>query len=146
MKKNQSSRIDWYDYAIELAYVAAKRSEDPYQKVGSVALRHDHTLIGTGYNGPPSGIDIEWDNREERRNFVIHSEINCLNNVKPNEAKFLAVTLSPCVDCLKTIAVKKIPLVIYSEIYTTDSETYKKTLKVAEIFKIKLLHIPKNEN
>ena len=60
-------RLDWEEYALELARVAALRSEDPFMKVGACVLRHDNSVAGLGYNGAPPGIEIDWSNRDERR-------------------------------------------------------------------------------
>ena len=61
-------RLDWQEYALELARVASLRSEDPFMKVGACVLRHDNSVAGLGYNGAPPGIEINWENRDERRN------------------------------------------------------------------------------
>lgn len=135
------SRVSWEEYALRMAEIAAIRSEDPYQKVGACALRYDNTVAGVGYNGAPAGININWSDRDLRRSFVVHAELNCLNFVKPGEVKLLALTLSPCNECLKTIAIKKIPLVVFRTKYTTN-DAYLKTLEVANVFKIELKEIP----
>ena len=79
MKKSQ--RISWHEYALELARVAAKRSEDPYLKVGACVLRHDNSVAALGYNGAPPNIEIDWTNRDERRKRVVHAKINELRYV-----------------------------------------------------------------
>ena len=79
------SRIDWKAYALKLAIVASERSEDKHHKVGACVLRHDNSVGGLGYNGAPSGVNIDWDNRDERRKRVVHAEVNALRYVKPNE-------------------------------------------------------------
>ena len=85
-------RLSWEDTAINLAFqIADYRSEDPYVQVGAVAVKKDKSII-LGYNGAPSGIEIDWSNRDERRKRVLHAEANVLNFVKPNEVDFLAVT------------------------------------------------------
>ena len=45
-----------------------------------------------GYNGAPSGVDIDWSDRNARRERVLHAEANVLNFVKPNEVELLACT------------------------------------------------------
>ena len=49
-------RLDWEEYALELARVASLRSEDPFMKVGACVLRNDNSVAGVGYNGAPPGI------------------------------------------------------------------------------------------
>lgn len=117
------NRLSWEGYALSLAAVAAQRSCDPYVKVGSCALRHDHSVASLGYNGPPAGIEIDYSNRDERRKRIIHSEINCLRYVKPNECYLLACTLLPCNPCLTAIASYGIKTIIFKDIYDKDEST-----------------------
>ena len=65
-----SGRIDKIDWWLELADVASKRSEDPYHKVGAVAIREDGSIAGVSYNGAPPKIEIDWSDREKRRQFI----------------------------------------------------------------------------
>jgi len=113
---NGRKRLTWEQTALNLAFdIARYRSEDPYVQVGSVAIKHDGSIL-LGYNGPPSKIDIDWSDRDERRKRIIHGEENVLTWVKPGEVKILAVTALPCAVCMKTIAQKQIKTVIYSDL------------------------------
>ena len=56
----KDKRPSWEEYALELAKVASKRSEDPYLKVGASVLRYDNSVAGLGYNGAPPNIEIDW--------------------------------------------------------------------------------------
>ena len=116
-------RLLWSEYAMDLASVASRRSEDPYIKVGACVLRHDNSIGGLGYNGPPPKVNINWGDRDERRKRVIHAEVNALRYVRPGECRVLACTLMPCNDCLRTIASYGIREVIYGEIYERDNST-----------------------
>jgi len=102
------------------AEVAASRSEDPWVKVGACVLRKDHSIAGVGYNGAPSGVEIDWSDREKRRLYVIHAEANALRYLRPDEGDIIAVTLAPCPNCLTLIASYRIPTVFYRD----TSETY----------------------
>jgi dCMP deaminase len=119
-----------------LAVAVASRSEDPHQKVGCVAVRQDLSIVGVGYNGVPSGVEIDWSNREERRQYVIHAETNLLRYIKPHECDRVALTLSPCVDCLKNMSAYGIKLVMYSEKY--DKCDFDLVEKMAKMYKIGL--------
>ena len=48
-------RISWEEYALNLAYTASDRSEDPHRAVGACALSHDNMVLGLGYNGLAAG-------------------------------------------------------------------------------------------
>ena len=116
-------RIDWYEYAMLLAFAAAKRSEDPYRKVGACALNKDKMVVGMGYNGLASGTNVPaqfWGNRDKRRKFMIHAETNCLSLCKKGEVDILAVTLLPCSYCATMIASYGVKEVLYHEEYEND--------------------------
>ena len=129
------SRASWDQYAIELARVAATRSEDPYMKVGACVLRRDHSVASLGYNGAPPGLEIDWSNRDERRRRVIHAEVNALRYTNPNECYLLACTLLPCNDCLKMAAAHGIKKIIYDEEYDKDPSS----LSLAHEFNMELI-------
>tara|TARA_B100000131_G_scaffold68990_1_gene65347 strand:+ start:4279 stop:4683 length:405 start_codon:yes stop_codon:yes gene_type:complete len=118
-------RTPWDKYALQLAETAASRSEDPYFKVGACALGWGHEVLGLGYNGLMSGKDVEpsfWKDRDARRPYMIHAEVNCLASVKREECKILAVTLLPCSYCATMIAAYHIPCVVYGEVYERDTK------------------------
>lgn len=129
--------MNWEEYALELATVAAKKSKDPWRQVGACLLRHDNTVAGIGFNGFPAGMREDWQDRDKRRLFVIHAEQNALRYVKPDECSLMAVTLLPCNDCLKAIASHGIKTVIYRDIYERDITS----ITLAQDFGIKLIRI-----
>ena len=129
--------MNWNEYALELASVAAKKSKDPWRQVGACLLRHDNTVAGIGFNGFPAGMDEDWSDREKRRLYVVHAEQNALRYVKPGECRLIATTLLPCNDCLKVIASYGIKRVVYRDIYQRDQST----MDIAERFGIELIKI-----
>jgi dCMP deaminase len=129
--------MTWEKYAYNLAVVAAQKSKDPYIKVGCCLLRNDNSVASLGYNGFPAGMAEDWDNRDERRKYVVHSEINALRYVKPNECYLIATTLLPCNDCLKSLASYGIKKIVYGEVYKQDPST----LELANKFNIELVSI-----
>lgn len=108
---------------MDLARTAARKSKDPWVKVGACILRHDNTIAALGYNGFPARMSEDWSNRDERRRFVVHAEQNALRFIKPDEARLIACTLLPCNDCLKSIASYGIPVIVYDQLYAPDSST-----------------------
>lgn len=112
--------MNWDEYGMSIAEVVAKKSKDPWRKVGVVILREDNSIASVGYNGFPQGVEEDWSSREERSKFVIHAEQNALRYTKPGEGKILISTTLPCRDCLKAIAAYKIKRVLYKDIYHTD--------------------------
>jgi dCMP deaminase len=130
-------RPDWDHYGMSLAHTAALRSEDPHYKVGASALRKDHSLLATGYNGAPPGVNIDWSNRDTRRPFVCHAEVNCLKYARPGEVSHLYVSLSPCMACMAHIAAYGIKRVVYSARYTRETEAF----QLAKKFGIDLIYL-----
>jgi len=120
---SEEERIDWYEYSMLLAFAAAKRSEDPYRKVGACALNKDKMVVGLGYNGLASGRDAPegfWRDRDSRRQYMIHAETNCLSLCKRGEVELLTVTLLPCSYCATMIAAYGVKEVLYHEEYEND--------------------------
>ena len=139
MSFSGKNRLDWPETALSLAYDIAKyRSEDPYVQVGAVIIKKDGSMF-LGYNGAPSGVDIDWSDRDARRERVIHAEANVLNFVKPNEVELLACTHLPCKECLKTIAQKKVSRVYYGEELNGYNSSL--TFKLAEEFGVKIIKL-----
>ena len=132
---NRKNRMVW---ALELAQVASTMSEDPYKKVGAVAMRPDNSIAAVSYNGAPPNVEIDWSDRDKRRIYVIHAETNLLRFIKPHECDRVALTLSPCVDCLKNMAAYGIETIMYEEKY--DKCDYNLVEKIAKLYKIKLYH------
>jgi dCMP deaminase len=133
--------MNWDEYAMSIAEVVAKKSKDPWHKVGAVVLREDNSIASVGYNGFPQGQEEDWSSREERSKFVIHAEQNALRYTSPGEGKTLVSTLLPCRDCLKTIAAYKIKRVLYKEIYKSDSIA----LEIAEKMGVTLIQFQKEK-
>ena len=88
-------------------------------------------MIGVAYNGLASGISVPdsfWEDRDARRPFMIHAEVNLLSLVKRGECRLLACTLLPCSCCASMIASYGIKTVVYRDVYFRDD-------KALEIFK-----------
>lgn len=139
MEPTQTNRLTWEEYALRLAEVAALRSEDPRTKVGCVLLRYDHTVASIGYNGAPAGVQIEWNNREEKHKRVIHAEQNSLRMIKPNECYLAAITHSPCNNCLKSLAAYGIKKVVFRKAYKIEEY---ETVEIASDLGIEVIQLP----
>lgn len=136
-----SQRIDWNNYFLEIAKVVSIKSPDTHTKVGCVLVsKINNRIMGTGYNGLISGSndDIDWNDREMIRKYVIHAEMNCLiYSGKINEPCKLYITISPCKDCIKLIASYNIKDIYYREQY----RDFENTLQVCEFYGINLFQI-----
>jgi dCMP deaminase len=134
-------RLSWHEYALKLANVATKRSEDPYHKVGACVLRWDNSVAGVGYNGPPAGININWDDRDERRPKVVHAEANAFRYAQPDEVYLLACTLLPCRSCIQLAASYGITEIVYKNTYIYDDVS----LNLCKEFGIKLFQLDNDQ-
>lgn len=106
-----TKRIDWDSYFLEIAKLIAKRSSCNRAFVGAVLVKHKQ-VIATGYNGGVSGLD----NCEEAGHFeedghcirTVHAEMNailqCARSANNTDGSEIYVTHFPCVNCSKAIA------------------------------------------
>jgi dCMP deaminase len=131
------NNISWEEWALMLAETAAKKSKDPWAKVGCCLLRSADNTAVLGFNGFPAKMVENWTDRDLRRKYVVHAEQNALRYVVPNECYLAAVTLLPCNDCLKGLASYGIKKVVYKDIYIRDDST----ISLAKDFGIELIQI-----
>ena len=137
---SRSPRINWEEYALGIAEVASLRSEDPHRKVGACALNYQNMVVGVGYNGLAPGVEVLdrfWEDRDERRKYMIHAEANCLSLCKRGEVRLLVVTLLPCSHCATMIAGYGVEEVYYKDLYERDD----KALEIFDFYSIKISQI-----
>ncbi len=136
------NRLSWNEYSLNIAVVAAQRSEDPYVKVGACVLDKDNRVLSIGYNGLAPGTNpnpIFWEDRDGRRPFMLHAEVNALSLVKRKEnPTTLACTMLPCTSCAQMIAAYGIKTVVYKEEYTRDDQAK----KIFTFYGINLIRLP----
>lgn len=116
-------RLSRLEYGCYLALAAKSRSEDPFTKVGAVALSKDNRVLGTAYNGLKPGAKVEpWMLREENRarksDLFIHAESNLCALLRKGECYTICLTQSPCIKCCQNIAALDIKTVVYLQEYT----------------------------
>ena len=115
------------------------RSEDPYKQCAAVCLNEDGYVISTGYNGAPKKVEIDWENRDGRRKWVLHAEENALFNTLIGQTVTVVCSMIPCSHCLLVAKRWKVRHIIYRDFYS--SETYgsvEETHQMAEVLGIKL--------
>ena len=113
--------ISWDEYFMGVALLSAKRSKDPHTQVGACIVNEDKRIIGTGYNGFPTGIsddEFPWEKTkntvESKYPYVVHAEVNAiLNAVTSTKNATLYVTLFPCSDCTKLVIQSGIKEIVY---------------------------------
>lgn len=127
------------EYAMALAHVASLRSEDPYRKVGAVALDFDNRVIGTAYNGlaPAYNATPEfWADRDARRSFMIHAEVNLCSLFTRGNVKLVACTTEPCTSCMQMLCAYGV-----REVYFRDSYPGSEARAICDRYGIHLAQI-----
>jgi len=128
-------RPDWYEYFMDFARLAARRSSCLRRHVGAVLVR-DKRVLATGYNGPPSGIahcNETGCMREklkvpsgERHELCrgLHAEQNAIIQAArhgiPIAGATLYCTTHPCIICTKMLINAGVTAVVYAEGYADE--------------------------
>ena len=115
-----TSRLTIPQYAMTLAHVASLRSEDPFRKVGAVAFDFDNRVIGTAYNGLAPGYNAQaefWQDRDARRKYMIHAEVNLCSLFTRGNVKLVACTTKPCTSCMQMLCAYGVKEIYYGEPY-----------------------------
>jgi dCMP deaminase len=114
--------ISWDEYFMGVALLSAKRSKDPHTQVGACIVNNQNKIVGTGYNGFPSGCsddEFPWSKTgellETKYPFVCHAELNAILNsigIDLSGCK-IYTALFPCNECAKAIIQSGIREVVY---------------------------------
>ena len=132
-------RITIPEYAMALAHVASLRSEDPFRKVGAVAIDHENRVIGTAYNGLAPGYQADagfWTDRERRQKFMLHAEINLCSLFTRTQVKLVACTTKPCTSCMQALCAHGV-----REVYFRDDYPASEADEIAERYGLKLVRL-----
>lgn len=114
------SRISIPQYAMALAHVASLRSEDPFRKVGAVAIDFDNRVIGTAYNGLAPGYNAGpefWADRDARRKYMLHAEVNLCSLFTRGNVRIVACTTKPCTSCMQMLCAYGVRDIYYRDDY-----------------------------
>lgn len=130
-------RPSWDQYFMQLASLAAQRSNCMKRRVGCVLVR-EKRVISTGYNGTPRGLKNCGEGGCPRCNggqgagvglstcLCIHAEENALleaGRERIREGAILYCDTCPCLTCSIKITQVGISEVVYSQGYSMDGET-----------------------
>lgn len=122
-EKKREDYINWTEYFMATAFLAAKRSKDPCSQVGACIVNRENKIVGVGYNGFPIGCDDDkfpWsknidDPLKSKYMYVCHAEMNAILNKNCSDVKgcTVFVGLFPCNECAKMIIQSGITEVVY---------------------------------
>ncbi len=137
------SALNWDEYFMLQAMMAAFKSKDPATKVGSVFVDKNNHQITMGYNGFVAGIDetkVPWGKDKsaplefQKYGYVVHSEANAiLHATRSLEGARAYVTLFPCNECAKLIASSKVKEVVYLSDKHQDTEQARIAKKIFDL-------------
>lgn len=119
-------------FYMKMAYLVSERATCIRRKVGSVIVRNK-IVLGTGYNGAPSGIEHCSNETCIRKKLNIpsgqqhdkcrgsHSEMNAIAQAAKNGVNIdnstMYCTTQPCIYCAKAIVNAGIKRLVYCESY-----------------------------
>ncbi|XP_078042714.1 deoxycytidylate deaminase [Augochlora pura] len=119
----RTNYIEWEEYFMAVAFLAAKRSKDPSTQVGACVVNNEKKIVGVGYNGMPTGCsddDFPWSKNSEnyletKYPYVCHAELNAILNKNSSSVKDCTIytTLFPCNECAKIIIQSGIKSIVY---------------------------------
>lgn len=113
---------------LDVAFVIAQRGTCCRRKVGCLLVDKDHITLGTGYNGPASGmqhcIDVPCAGAGLPSGTgldaceAIHAEANAIMRC-PDVRRIHTcyVTVSPCMSCLKLLLGTGCQRIVFAEEY-----------------------------
>jgi len=136
MSEQIQERPDWDHYFMDIAHVAARRSNCCRRQVAAVIVKNNR-IISTGYNGTPRGIKNCSEGGCPRCNsntpsgenlhecLCSHGEENAIVQAAYHGIAVAGATLyttfSPCLLCAKMIINSGIREVVYHQRYTIDA-------------------------
>ena len=126
----QSRRVSWEDYFMNIAHEVATRSTGDRKQVGAVIVRNKN-ILSTGYNGSLRGLphcdEVGHEMENDHCVRTIHAEANAIVQASRNGVSIdhseIYVTASPCYNCFKMIANAGISCIYYGELYRNEHIT-----------------------
>lgn len=122
-------KVEWF---MGFAEQASKRSPDAETKVGSVLVNtHTGAVLAMGFNGfvrnaPDHRLP---KTRPDKYKYIVHSEVNLVANCARHGISManceVYCTLSPCVNCMRTLFQCGITRVYIKEFYREFDEVKK---------------------
>ena len=135
------SEYNWINFFFEVCDVISKKSKDPSTKVGCVIANSGNSILSTGYNGFPIGVDDKISQRYERPekySWTSHAEENAIafaarNGVSLNGATLYVNRMQPCTRCTRLIiqaGIKKV--YVLQDVSNETIERWKEDNEIAD--------------
>lgn len=147
--------LNWDEYFMATAYLAAKRSKDPATQVGACIVNSEKRIVSIGYNGMPNGCSddiLPWTKEMDqdgtnKLSYVCHAEMNAIasGNFIQKDC-VLYTTLFPCNECAKLIIQSGIKEIVYHRIKNETKPKMIASKRMLDLVGIKQrLFIPSRE-
>lgn len=149
---DNQARIGWDELFFRLVHTLAARSPDPNTKVGAVIVAPDKSILATGYNGAPRGVEATeemWVKKPEKYWLSVHCETNAILNAGRQGVSVVGSTLYvsflPCNPCARNVIQAGITeikyhqeaMMAYEEAYNHQTHTYSEEFKYnVELFRM----------
>lgn len=115
-------RPSWDEYFMSMAIMASMRSTCSRLRVGAVIVV-DNQVVGTGYNGAPSGMKHCRHVDDTPCRVSVHAEANAVLHSNIPQSPYnvmMYVTHAPCYECAKLIVNKGVTHVMYATKYRSE--------------------------
>ena len=143
--------MNWDEYFLGIATIAASKSKDPSTKVGAVIVRPDRTIVSVGYNGFPRGIadtPQRLNDRPTKYSLIVHAEMNAILSAREslNNCTLYTVPFMPCDRCFVHVIQAGIRRVVFPKATPEQEErwgeAFKRVLQLAEEANIEMVEYP----
>lgn len=131
----------WQDFFIGMCIYISQKSKDRSTKLGAVIVGEDNSVLSTGFNGFPRGVDDSNEDYHKRPNkyyVTEHAERNAIFNAAYHGIKLSGATLympiepTPCCDCSRAIIQSGIKRIVGVNVpFAGKGEHWKENLKYA---------------
>lgn len=118
----------WRARFMGIAWEVSEWSKDPATGVGCVIVSPDGSILATGYNGLPRGVDDLTDRLERPAKYLwtTHAEENAIANAAREGARLRGsvafITHKPCSRCAGLLINAGVSTVVYGDGQTSMPE------------------------
>lgn len=137
---DHDKQVKWDKWFLGMAEYVSTGSKDPSTQVGAVIVRPDKTVLSTGFNGFPRGVNDAPDllaDREKKYARIIHAEMNAilLSHDNVRGCTLYTFPLAPCERCAVHVIQAGIVAVVCPVKWGAELAGRWQTNLAAELFK-----------
>lgn len=122
--------MEWNEYFLNIVEQIKLKSKDESTQVGALIVNDENTIVSTGYNSFPRGLNDNLKERQERPikyYYIEHAERNAIFNavrlgVSTKNTTIYLTSGLPCADCARAIINSGIKKIYCKETCTTKNK------------------------